>query len=523
MPVSKFLSEHRLYLHYPVYGMVPDQEANITLADWAKACNDILPEIYSDVLGRIGSEIDVWRPARDEDLKARLSDDLSPDLQKMLGGNRPDLVRRWLLTDEAKRLLSNGDLSTTTELSNHRDIVDFALDFRRSAARRIEEQGIDPSLMRINIKDAELNVFGTGLSYLVVSLDVSRVNGAPITLVELQEAVHAFSRFNSCCWKPRLEQERLYGTSFTLGNVLRALVPSHANSGGQSVRAMTYSFARLADHAKPEELDLAAAFLARRYTTDYEFQPQDPQSILMTEFLNLRHAVSREGVASLLCPAEGKELPQFLLNWRVTSLERVYLPITLMLLHENDYLSQLKARAASAGLEDDDLRIFDEIIDDAQLFRMFYRSSSASDITMHNAMLSALRTVWSLDNRMQEMTDDVNAMAERLHAAKESEQLHDQQRRDFSLYTFGIWSAAALTGLTSFTIVKELHDVWTAPPSLTPIQEWISWLPVAAGFLFAIVSLAIGFTYRTKRPDMNMKKEHSIRAMQLQMIRRARR
>ena len=536
------LFRHRLYIHYPVVGHVCEQASKLSLADWAGICGAVLPQNYKDVLAEHGATIPIWERASPADARKRVSDDLIPQVRHLLNAERPELARRWRLSDEALRLLSNGDLASTSSLSDHREMIVPALKLRESAIKRLQGSGISAGLLKVKLDNVELAWFASGVAFLIASVVLERLDDSPLSLFELQEAVHAFSRFNSCCWKPRLSDAPLDDTKFSIGQIVRSLIEPSWPRNVESDRAMTYCYAQLSEHAEPSDLDRLAAFLARHYTSDYAFEPQEAQVTTLKEFANLRHALTREGIASLACPPRDGDMPQFLQDWHSRSLERAYLPLALVLLHEDSFLSSLLGRATASRGEEDDLEIFDQVINDALLLRLDFRWSYVSAISMHNAFVDAFRAALSLDSRLGVLTEDVNAMAERLQSARAAVDRQEREQRDFSLYTFGIWSTAALTGLTSFTIVKEVHDVWVASvgetlqevvikwlrvfaaaPGETPHEMVIKWLPVMVGTFFAFVSVWIGYRYRPRRPRGGKLQRISLRGMRLQMIRRARR
>ena len=397
--------------------------------------------------------------------------------------------------------------------------------------------GITPSSLQIVINDLQLVTLRTDVAYLIASVSFDRLDAEAMTAYDTIEAVHALARFNHCHWAPvnvsnetecdeaaaqQVEKKKRAESTFSLGDLLRRFVQPVVPERALSNRVNSYVHIRTADHCKGKDLDVLAAFLSRRYTADYLLEPETARTTYIRDFANMRHVVTDEGVASVVSPAEDGTLPTYLQSWKENSFRNAYSPVVLLKLHEDWYLTSGRAKTFSA-LEDqtsDVIDLLDDIIHDCLIFRMFFRFSSVSGVSMHNSVAQAIRMHLSLDRKLDEMQSDVEAMVDRLESAQKEEETHSADKRHSETYWIGNLAGAALMGFAVFAVAKDFLPALISPGKTADESDYTAiWIAVFLAMGIATISWALGWSRRPVLPTDRRDIRRKLDAIRVLLIR----
>lgn len=407
--------------------------------------------------------------------------DLTQPARDLLYGNRRGLLSRRKLNPALQHHLRYGDLPSASELGLTKKMI--ALELGQRASERLKAQGIVPVPLWIEPTHVELLSFGTGATAVLVNVALARIanNAAEeLSLLELQEAVHALSRFNRCAWYDRDSNQRIEKGTFSFGTLVQKLIHHEAPSATAFTRVPTYTFAQLKDQVSPDQLEREAGYLARRYTSDYPFSSEHAGLSFVGDFDDNRHAVSLEGVATVQCPTTQPQT-EFWRNWKSGPLMAAYLPIYLFLLHENWFLSDRRMKTVQPEEQSALLEELERIVDDTMVFDLYYRFPAISQISMQQSFADAIRAELRLESNFSALEATAGRVAERLQsefAALDAEEARKEaelaEMRDARFNRIARLGTAALSGLTAYTILKDLFqlvaDTWSI--------DWLKSLPV---------------------------------------------
>ncbi|MFD0915004.1 hypothetical protein ACFQ14_01130 [Pseudahrensia aquimaris] len=515
-----FIDQNEIHLYYRLPSLGFDHPKNITLGQIAKCQRDhqldCMPPCPSDQLPALEvryPKTEVWR--RVDETKKGISSDLNPALRELLEGQHPELLQRWKLSELANRFLSRFDLFQESDSVESRAAREMRLIWSKAAAERLQEAGASTAPPVIKVNDLMLWIMGTGVAFAELSITLEAEH--TLTGSELTEAVAALSRFNKIQWFRKGSDTPDCKNEATLGAVVRSLVFGHADAETPRRRVPTYTFARLAEPAPIALVEKTAAYLSRRYTSAYDFDLESKQLHFLRNFGNIRHVISEEGAATLIVPDADGKVPQYLENFGSSALRSAYSPIALAAWHEQSFLTKGRAQTLEAKSEDASLDELNGIIDDALLFRLYFRHTHFSDISMHNEFGEAFRSALKLDKKLVDLQQDVNAVHAKIVDARQAAEHKEEQSKYRRYYWISVVGGAALAGLTTYTICKEVGVL-----ALYPDKTTAGWLAVAAGATVMIAAAILGFMRRPKKPKHGHHDGHlTLHAMQEHMIKRA--
>ena len=414
--------------------------------------------------------------------------DFHPHVGRLLNGMRPDLMRVFEPSAEVARLLGRADLYEKSVNPATRTRKHIEIRLSAAARGRLSGRGLALRPLHLCVAAIRLHVFATGKGFAVVTVTIEAAGGPPNAL-ELLEAQNALGRVNELAWLNAAGD----GTplaAFALLPLVRRLAQGAAARSTAGERVSTYAFARLEEATTAAEADLYGLYLARHYTTDYAVATTIEDVERVGAFETVRTAVANEGAATIVArPAEMVALPPFLERFRTATFHRHYLPIALLALHEQAFLVDRTSRAtldpAALG-QPAALDTLRALLGDALSFRLGFRFSEVSYISMHNEINRAFRTVMSLDRMLRDLGDDVTVIEGFLSFRAEkarAQAAHVMERRFWWTSILGVM---ALSGLTTFTIIKEAGEVIAE-------GKWVGPAAVIAGGAVALIAMAIGF------------------------------
>jgi hypothetical protein len=186
----------------------------------------------------------------------------------------------------------------------------------------------------------------------------------------------------------------------------------------------------------------------------------------------------------------------------------VYLPLVVVSYHEFQRLLQLTQGSAVFVRFDrpDDAQTerLKELRNGLLNFRLYYRFSHVSLITMHNRVHESWRRVFGLESMLQEVTRDV-VEAERFL----TEELEREKDRRFRI--FGLAGSFALALLVASPLFKEVLDLLEP---LFPLSKWAR-DALAMGLALLAAAVATGIVAWQSRGRRNAHGGHALHMVHL--------
>lgn len=514
------IEENEVHLYYRLQSLDFEDGPRTTLGHLAAAADEsdpaILPKDQVVALSTRYQDQQIWEPALQDGRPVQqtpISTDLHPAVRSLLSGERPELLKRWRLHAQAAQFVASADLYAKDVDRDIRTKKVLCLRLGARATSRLGRSSDDAAMFRLDIRSLEIVAFATGTSFLIARVRIKRPGQDDMSAAELTEAVHAVSRFNTCCWRAAEDLKAIEGPDFSLGKMLHSLVQPEVSDRVLTNRVTSYVFARTTSSMESSSHDAFCFYLARRYTSDYAMDLENVSLRHIRDFENVRHAVSEDGMASVIRPTDEDHLSISLENWRSSVMQTCYSPIVLLALHENWFLNLKRADAVTAQAGEDAITVLQGIVDSALLFRLWYRFSSVSDISMHNAISRALRDVLALDRKLDEMQDDVEAMKDCLVSAEREQNEFLEAVRHRRFYAIGVFSAAALAGLTAHQIAKELLG-----PMLADSPDPVATGAGLVGLLAAFLSFGYGLLKRPRVAPNRSEDRETLDGMRQRML-----
>lgn len=251
-----FLEDHQLSLVYVLGDAEGAIDVGQTLAALDEAGEGPIPAT-KHLADKVGDE-PVWVPNSVEgvsELPGRSypqSIDLSQPVRDLLACKRSGLLQMYKLNPNLQHLLRFGDLPAKLRVDLQKSMI--CLQASKSAQERLAKVGMDAVPLWINPTRVELMVFSTGASLVHVDIELMRVGASSktqLSVPELQEAVHALSRFNKCTWFDRSTGTALNKGSFAFGAMIQRLLRQTIPDATTFTRVPTFTYASLRDHVPP--------------------------------------------------------------------------------------------------------------------------------------------------------------------------------------------------------------------------------------------------------------------------------
>ena len=472
------LADHEIHVFFEVVG-VPLRGPELTLSDLATQGGDCIPPDQLEALTGRYRHRKVWREATTD-----VGPDIYDHLRDIIAGRRKDLATVWRLTPQAEQLVATADLYEENQPVQKRVAKRLDLTPGKRASARLFSLGVEPRALTLSIESVVLHVFATGVSlvHTIVLLRPAQT-GKPLTPLELLEAQVAVARFDRLMWRPMSGVQTCKTPSFGLGLLMRRLVKGPAASARETERPKTYTYLRLAAPVPRADADLLALHLARHYTTDHVVDADIRGLARIRTFATVGHVLSLEGATTIVTPMEPSgALPGFLEKFKEGTLRRHYVPIALLSFHEYCFLIDRTSRSVLNPEEEKNvnktLATLARLRSDSLVFRVCFRFSQVSHITMHNELNWGFRESLGLDRMLREFAADVTEIEAFLRTVEE----HKARTR---LYAFSMIGGASLAALAGLSIFRESAKVllgyqgvaaflyWLLGPAIR--QGWITW------------------------------------------------
>jgi hypothetical protein len=455
---ARILSAHEIQILYRIDGLAIGTGPRTTLSQLADG-----PGIPTDQLPALQGRhatTKVWKRAPANDA----GQDFHRHIREIVGGQREDLATRWVPDDTARRFLDRADLYEQPIDPTLRIVKRLALLLSDAATARLNRHGIACDGLLVRISGITLTLFSTGHGFAVTVLELARSDDQALTALELLEAQILLARFGKVAWTDARSGDIAPGAPFLLSDFIYRLACSKDRPSHVAQRVTTYTYAQFAEPTTTEVRDLFAVHLARHYTTDYVLSRDIEGVTFVADFETVRHSVALEGAAAIVgATPERPELPAFLHDFRTVTFRRHYVPIALLARHEHAFLVEhtsaaVISRAEMADHERSVTRL-GSLREDALMFQLCYRFSELSFVSMHNALNRAFRAIMRLDRMMADLSHDVASVEMHLRELREAEHRRLEQEKHRRYYWASVIGSAALAGLTTYTIGKEIGEL----------------------------------------------------------------
>jgi len=170
--LNRPVGDHELAIFYEMDGIDPTTGPNLRFGHLAESeAIDCLPSDQKDaVVDRYSKDV-LWRQVRSEPsgkTEIAIGDDLHPHIRDILSGARADLATRWVLTDNAQRLLRSADLYSEKISPAGRIRKSIVLKHSQAAMRRHAAAGLKPRELKLTFEALDLILFSTGKGFVQV-------------------------------------------------------------------------------------------------------------------------------------------------------------------------------------------------------------------------------------------------------------------------------------------------------------------------------------------------------------------
>jgi hypothetical protein len=425
----------------------------------------------------------VWGVARDmEPHAARL---LSQSPASDADGEK---VEVWSLKADKVKQALHGEVGLAKHLGPR-----LAIKFSPAARKRLEARlgPAVPNSVTIEIEKVRALTFPTGQGLLIAEIKV-RADGRARTIAPslLVEAVVAVGNDRHLTWLPSDEETlQVPGVEkeLKLRDVFSTLLGDYAKGGITGARTYAYTYARLDQVMDAAERQQLMIRLACKYTDDYRIDPAAFDERIYQPFESVSHLAALEGAATLVehVASENRAAPNFLKDYKTNAIERRYLPVVVLAYHAFLTLlrltqdSRLPVNLSAPGK--DEVKYMTRLRDDALRYRLFYRLSYVSLLTMPNEFYRRLGHAFGLERMLASADRDV---------AEISALLDSRRSRWFRLLTAG--SLAIISGATLGRILLELKTVsWLSGP-LAWIRSEAPWMQGNGPVVELVLAIVFG-------------------------------
>lgn len=487
------LSEHRIFLFYSLMRQPGEQWNSLPSA---KTCKNLLVQqhkmaekeksewIYADAESFFEgkyADCPVWQPST-----LKLGKDLHPHIHNALGKANQQMVDAsvYELSQQTKNFIVEGKLvcnpdSLTTEQKKRKRIK---LNFRQSALLRIQKQfNMDvQTLIYTAVKNIQAICFRTGSIIFVVEAKVVLSDHSPVHPELLQEVLAILTNINKLSWDDPSQSKAEPENYFSLGEMISGLAGLPKKNKAQRVYSATYlQFAQAPEVDPLKKLQIR---ISRHYTNNYDIVDEPRNLVTVQEFNNIAHCFSLEGCSSY-CISKQTSSDGFLSNYLNATYRLHYLPIIILAVHEYTHLVKL-TNDSSFWPDLNNTKALTQLTqlrDEILHFRLCFRYSVVSQITMHNQANLALRKTLGLDILLQELdndTNEINAFLEQQNAENFNKKIH--------------W--ISMLGAAVITLTASYQSLHILLPDLfqTFGIDWVVWKTNAIlSALFSVVAVII--------------------------------
>ena len=497
---TKIISDHEIQILFRIDGVDIASGPDIGLA--AAASGPGIPEDQKAALaGRYGKTA-IWK----REPSSGVGQDFHPHIRDVVGGKREDLATRWSLDDAARRFIETAALYDQDTDRSARVEKQMLLSFNEAARKRLASYSIASTGLVVACKDIMLTLFRTGHGFAATTLNLSRLDRGKITALELLEGQIMIGRFGTIVWTDMQGHASANSPPFRLAELVQRFVLGE-KAEALPERVTTFTYAQFAEPLPTPARDLFALHLARHYSSDYQTAAEIDGVAFVRDFETVRHAVALEGAATVVgTTLEAPHPPEFLRNFRTGTFHRHYVPVALLARHEHAFLVRRTSAAVLTQGEMRDssqtVRRLQELREACLIFRLCYRFSELSAVTMHNSLNIAFRQVLHLDRMTEELDADVETFGGHLRQLRKSEESRKEEEKHRRYYWVTVIGAGALAGLTMFSITKEFLGIFIhegAPSAVEQVMTIFgrevpqSMVPKLAGLVLGVLTAVFGW------------------------------
>lgn len=454
-----------------------------------KKSNWIYPHAKAFFKNRYANDL-IWQAG-----KLKLGSDLHPYIQNTLGANgrqEPD-AKVFEISQQARNFIIEGKLVDNPEQLSlpQKQRKKIKINFSSSAVSRINKQLLNSAqsiaattslyLMPDNIQAI---CFRTGWIIFVLEAKIVLSDHVPLNPVWLQEAMAVLTKINKLSWHDPSQAEASKQDYFHLDELISGLsgIPRRQKDSIQRVYSATYL--QFEQAPSQQQLTGLQIKLSRHYTDAYDIVARPENIETVKEFNNVAHTFSLEGCCSY-CITENAPEKGFLNDYFNATYHLHYLPIIILSVHEYTHLLDLTNNSSFWPELNDgnlkDLNQLTELRDSILHFRLCFRYSAVSKITMHNQTNIALRKTLALDTMLTELDNDtkeINAFLEQSNAENLNNKLH--------------WISMLAAGVITLTASYQTLQILLADIYQHYGIDWAIWKAnTSLSLIFAVIAVLI--------------------------------
>lgn len=328
-----------------------------------------------------------------------------------------------------------------------------------SAQHRLDRRGL-PRTESVGLEFGAIRLlpFRTGQGVLLVEIRFTA--DGPISDTLLVEATTALCHDRGLEWRSdRSQRLKTVGGKdrFTLAAMLTSLIQFSTEKPLSGQRVFSYAFAAFDERLNDRDRCRLLIQLSRKYTDDYRIADASGEAPQSRVFDTIAHAAYSEGCATLVerIPADGAQKPPaFLTGFLKNAVEGRYLGIAAINVHAREALLRLSRDSSfwpnmdnPSETQIEDLgRLQKQIL----AFRLAYRVSRVSPVSMHNGFHEALTKAFRLEELLRDINKDaleIGAYLQELEAG-----LRKASERKWR------WVAKLLISAAALSALKDIYD-----------------------------------------------------------------
>lgn len=487
----------------PVVGESARLDENI----WCEAIWNIAPEMEPQVKRLLSSWAAQTKAAPNDDRKvtSNSSQGLSGDEDDAAG----DAVRVWMLKkDNRIREALRGRVGLARYLQPQ-----LAVEFSPGALKRLEARlGTKPPMSAtIAIDKLRVLTFSDDLGLLITEIKVEGERKEnPIAPALLTEALVAACGDRNWVWLGRDDIKfpaRAEKCDLTLRTMLSTLLGDYAEpdevtgarrqksksgaTGGGigGARTFSYTSVTLDKPLAAADRQRLMAQLACKYTDDYRIEQAAFAQRIYQPFESVSHLTSLEGVVTLVenSPFDNRARAEFLNTFGSNAVEPRYLPVVVLAYHAflallhltQDSRRQINLKAPSSQ----EAAYLSKLRDRALEFRLYYRLSYVSLLTMPNELYHRLGDALGLDRMLASVDRDLTELSALLDArVKKAEAAQANWFRRVA--------TALLVFISGATFFRTVFDVFLSTEMVDRRFQFL----LALGCAIVVAALAFWFS-----------------------------
>lgn len=328
------IKDHRINLFYFI-----SKDIDPTCLNYQKLIDIGLPdELLERWITNTGSKYaqkPLWIEINNYNISSHLIDNIHDLFHN--GDQTRKIIKTYSLSQGAIELFNGKQIQENTSGKTFQLFIecnDASLDRLKSASCKQHPQ--------LKIEEIYFHQFKTGSGVVCANLKLSnnKLNTALIN-----EVVYNLSKINLLCWKTQTGKAAC-NTQTTLGKIIRQLLGNEEDFK-KTRRVYTNTYIQFFHQASKlntlkliEKQQKELIRMARHRSLDYAISDKMvKQSIIFKDYDNIRHCISREGMATFIIIDQNSK--PFLQNYYSGAILQAYIPLYLLAFHARETIQQI--------------------------------------------------------------------------------------------------------------------------------------------------------------------------------------